>query len=299
MNILVTGSNGQLGKEIQYLLNFFRGHHKWYFTTHNDLDITIEEAVSTFIVDKQIDVIINCAAYTNVEKAEDDKDTCYNINVNGVKNLAKAIKQTNGTLIHISTDYVFNGLKNTPYDETDVCSPTSVYGTTKREGELAIMREIDNYIIIRTSWLYSKFSHNNFVYKMLNRIKNGEYIKVVYDQVGCLTNAEDLAFAIIKIVNEGQLNKTGIYHFSNLGVCSWYDVVAYIENRLWYSTDILKKYCKVIPVLSSEFQTKAHRPNYSVFNHNKFTTTFNIEIPYWTDSLKYTLNYYNGKEKLS
>lgn len=279
MNILVTGANGQLGNEIRIVS---RGSKDQYiFTDVAELDITDAAAVEKMVTDNKVEVIINCAAYTNVDKAEDDFDLAELLNATAVKNLATAIKQNDGTLIHISTDYVFGGTKNnTPCGEDEPANPTGVYGVTKLHGEQAIETVGCKHLIIRTAWLYSEFG-KNFVKTMLNLTATKPSLNVVFDQVGSPTYAYDLAQAIFTIVeNRKYEGKDGIYHYSNEGVCSWYDFTKMIAEYAGHPV------CDIQPCHSNEFPSKVVRPSYSVLDKTKIKNTFGILIPYWTDSLK-------------
>ena len=282
MNILVTGANGQLGNEIRIVS---RGSKDQYiFTDVAELDITDAAAVEKMVTDNKVEVIINCAAYTNVDKAEDDFDLAELLNATAVKNLATAIKQNDGTLIHISTDYVFGGTKNnTPCGEDEPANPTGVYGVTKLHGEQAIEAVGCKHLIIRTAWLYSEFG-KNFVKTMLNLTATKPSLNVVFDQVGSPTYAYDLAQAIFTIVeNRKYEGKDGIYHYSNEGVCSWYDFTKMIAEYAGHPV------CDIQPCHSNEFPSKVVRPSYSVLDKTKIKNTFGIRIPYWTDSLKQCL----------
>lgn len=279
MNILVTGANGQLGNEMRIVS---RGSKDQYiFTDVAELDITDAAAVEKMVTDNKVEVIINCAAYTNVDKAEDDYNLAELLNATAVKNLATAIKQNGGTLIHISTDYVFGGTKNnTPCGEDEPANPTGVYGVTKLHGEQAIEAVGCKHLIIRTAWLYSEFG-KNFVKTMLNLTATKPSLNVVFDQVGSPTYAYDLAQAIFTIVeNRKYEGKDGIYHYSNEGVCSWYDFTKMIAEYADHTA------CDIQPCHSSEFPSKVVRPSYSVLDKTKIKNTFGIRIPYWTDSLK-------------
>ena len=279
MNILVTGANGQLGNEMRIVS---RGSKDQYiFTDVAELDITDAAAVEKMVTDNKVEVIINCAAYTNVDKAEDDYDLAELLNATAVKNLATAIKQNDGTLIHISTDYVFGGTKNnTPCGEDEPANPTGVYGVTKLHGEQAIEAVGCKHLIIRTAWLYSEFG-KNFVKTMLNLTATKPSLNVVFDQVGSPTYAYDLAQAIFTIVeNRKYEGKDGIYHYSNEGVCSWYDFTKMIAEYAGHPV------CDIQPCHSNEFPSKVVRPSYSVLDKTKIKNTFGIRIPYWTDSLK-------------
>lgn len=273
-NILVTGSNGQLGSELKDLEKNY-SNHNFIFTDIAELDLTKSAVVSSFITDNKVDICINCAAYTAVDKAEDDKEIALLVNAGAVENLAIACKNANARLIHISTDYVFNGTNHMPYVETDSPSPNSYYGFSKLEGEKAVFNNIDDFVIIRTSWLYSSFG-NNFVKTMIRLGKERDELGVVVDQIGTPTAAADLAVAIMSTVDS---KKTGIYHFSNQGVISWYDFAVSIM-------DICNLDCKVKPIESKDFPAKANRPFYSVLNKAKISKDFNLDIPYWLDSLK-------------
>ena len=282
MNILVTGANGQLGNEMRIVS---RGSKDQYiFTDVAELDITDAAAVEKMVADNKVEVIINCAAYTNVDKAEDDYDLAELLNATAVKNLATAIKRNDGTLIHISTDYVFGGTKNnTPCGEDEPANPTGVYGVTKLHGEQAIEDVGGKHLIIRTAWLYSEFG-KNFVKTMLNLTATKPSLNVVFDQVGSPTYAYDLAQAIFTIVENCKYEgKDGIYHYSNEGVCSWYDFTKMIAEYAGHTA------CDIQPCHSNEFPSKVVRPSYSVLDKTKIKNTFGIRIPYWTDSLKQCL----------
>ena len=240
-----------------------------------------DSLIEKMVTDNKVEVIINCAAYTNVDKAEDDYDLAELLNATAVKNLATAIKQNDGTLIHISTDYVFGGTKNnTPCGEDEPANPTGVYGVTKLHGEQAIETVGCKHLIIRTAWLYSEFG-KNFVKTMLNLTATKPSLNVVFDQVGSPTYAYDLAQAIFTIVeNRKYEGKDGIYHYSNEGVCSWYDFTKMIAEYAGHTA------CDIQPCHSNEFPSKVVRPSYSVLDKTKIKNTFGIRIPYWTDSLK-------------
>ena len=275
MNVLVTGANGQLGSEIQ---NNTHRISNYYFSDADSLDITDAQAICAFVQQHAIDLIVNCAAYTNVDKAEDDCATAEAINHTAVAHLASVCKEFQLPLIHISTDYVFGGTKNTPYSETDTTQPLGVYGRTKLAGEQAIQNSGIEHLIIRTSWLYSLRFGNNFV-KTIQRL-SGErpQLKVVADQVGTPTNAADLAdFIVQAIENAWYRGKREVYHFSNEGVCSWYDFAVAIVAA---SGNV----CEVLPCTSAEFPSKVTRPSYSVLDKTKLKTDFGYRIPYWRDS---------------
>jgi dTDP-4-dehydrorhamnose reductase len=279
MNILVTGANGQLGNEMRIVSRNSQDHY--IFTDVAELDITNATAVTKMVNDNDIKAIINCAAYTNVDKAEDDYDFAELLNATAVKHLAQAIKKNDGILIHVSTDYVFGGTKNnTPCSEDEPANPTGVYGITKLHGEQSIIEVGCKHLIIRTAWLYSEFG-KNFVKTMLNLTATKPNLNVVFDQVGSPTYAYDLAQAIFNIVEKRKYEgQDGIYHYSNEGVCSWYDFTKMIAEYAGH-TD-----CDIQPCHSDEFPSKVVRPSYSVLDKTKIKKTFDIHIPYWTDSLK-------------
>lgn len=275
--ILITGSNGQLGSEIRKLSA--DSDHEFCFTDVAELDITDVAAIEKFVDENAIDLIVNCAAYTNVDKAEDDAETADRINHLAVKNLAEISMKYDISLIHISTDYVFDGSKNTPYVETDATAALGVYGRTKLAGEIAVTDSGCKYLIIRTSWLYSSFG-NNFVKTMRRLTSEKESLNVVFDQTGTPTYAADLAKTILEIIETENYNSTsGIYHFSNEGVCSWYDFAIEIRN-------LFGNECNIQPCHSDEFPAKVKRPNFSVLDKTKIKQTFGLKIPYWKDSLK-------------
>ena len=279
-NILVTGGNGQLGSEIK---NLEKNHQKYsfYFTDIKELDITNQLSVKTFIEKKNIDIIINCAAYTAVDKAEVEKDIAEKVNYKGVQNLVDALKTVNGKLVHISTDYVFNGENFVPYKESDTVSPIGVYGETKRKGELAVLNSDIDGVVIRTSWLYSSYG-NNFVKTMLKLGDEREELGVIFDQIGTPTYAKDLAQICITIIlkSNNTLSSNGrLYHYSNEGVASWYDFAK--EIMILGDND-----CKVKPIETKDYPTPAKRPHYSILNKSKIKIDFDIEIPFWKDSLK-------------
>lgn len=277
-NILVTGSNGQLGNEFRLVVEEKDKINKYYFTDVADLDITNKNDISNFLVTNNIDIVVNCAAYTNVDKAEDDKEKADLINHIGPKNLAEVCRERNGFLIHISTDYVFDGTKNTPYKETDETQPLGVYGETKLKGENAIINSGCEYVIIRTSWLYSAFG-KNFLKTMQKLTAEKESLKVVFDQVGTPTYAGDLANVIHKLImNNDKDIKNQIYHFSNEGVCSWYDFTVAINEAFGHN-------CKVFPCHSNEFPSKVTRPSFSVLDKRKVKDNLGIETLHWRESM--------------
>ncbi|GET45297.1 dTDP-4-dehydrorhamnose reductase [Capnocytophaga felis] len=278
-NILITGANGQLGSEIQNR-NIKNNVGNYFYTDASELNITDKRAVSDFVKKNNIQIIINCAAYTNVDKAEDDAETADLINHIAVRNLAEICKENNIVLIHISTDYVFGGDKNTPYTETDPTKALGVYGRTKLDGEKAIRNADIDHLIIRTSWLYSLSFGNNFV-KTIQRLScERNELKVVFDQVGTPTNARDLAEFIIYVIEKDLYRgKREVYHFSNEGVCSWYDFAIEIVRMSGSS-------CIVKPCLSNEFPSKVKRPSYSVLDKSKLKKDFNYTISHWKEALK-------------
>lgn len=280
MRILVTGANGQLGNEMRRLGAV--SPNEYIFTDVAELDITNKDAVMAFVEEQNVDVIVNCAAYTNVDKAEDDEVTAELINATAVRNLAEAAKATDGTLFHVSTDYVFGAEGNTPRSEDMPLNPLGAYGRTKLHGEQAIAEVGAKAIIIRTAWLYSEFG-NNFLKTMLRLTAEKESLNVVFDQVGSPTYAGDLALAIFSIIEGGvYVGNEGVYHFSNEGVCSWYDFATEIAAAAGHE-------CVVMPCHSNEFPSKVTRPPFSVLDKTKIKTTFGIEIPHWRDSMLYCL----------
>lgn len=275
-NILVTGANGQLGNEMRLLAEVNK-EYTYFFTDVAELDICDEQAVMNFVTAHQIDIIVNCAAYTAVDKAEDNQELCDKLNHVAPGYLAKAIQTRGGYLVQISTDYVFDGTAHVPYTEEQPTCPDSVYGTTKLAGEQEAMKYCANTMIIRTAWLYSTFG-NNFVKTMLRLGREKDSLGVIFDQIGTPTYARDLAVAIFAAIHKGII--PGIYHFSNEGVCSWYDFTQMIHHL----ADI--KTCKLRPLHTEEYPTRAKRPHYSVLDKTKIKDIYGIEIPYWVDSLK-------------
>ena len=276
MKILITGCNGQLGNEMQ-LLEKENPQHTYYNTDVQELDITDQQAVEQFVTGNQIDGIVNCAAYTAVDKAEDNKEFCATLNSVAPAYLAAAVEKRGGWIIQISTDYVFDGTKHTPYVETDETCPDSVYGSTKLAGEQGVMKACQRSMIIRTAWLYSTFG-NNFVKTMLRLGKEKPELGVIFDQIGTPTYARDLAVCIMTAINKGIV--PGIYHFSNEGVISWYDFTKAIHRIAGINT------CHVRPLHTSEYPTPANRPHYSVLDKTKIKQTYGIEVPYWEESLE-------------
>jgi len=275
MNILITGCNGQLGNEMQ-LLEAENPQHTYFNTDVAELDITDQTAIETFVNEHQIDGIVNCAAYTAVDKAEENETLCTLLNAEAPAYLAAAIGRRGGWMIQISTDYVFDGTQHIPYtEEADTC-PNSVYGKTKLVGELNVQKFCEQSMIIRTAWLYSTFG-NNFVKTMIRLGKEKPELGVIFDQIGTPTYARDLAVAIFAAINQGIV--PGIYHFSNEGVISWYDFTKTIHRIAGITT------CHVRPLHTSEYPTPANRPHYSVLDKTKIKQTYHLEVPYWEESL--------------
>ena len=285
MNILTIGRNGQLAQCISKVLEQKSTEHTFYFSDRNEVDITDSNSIEKYVKEHKIELVINCAAYTNVEKSEEDRETALLINKKGVKNIVDVCRNNNIYVIHISTDFVFDGNDNTPYDEEMLKNPLSVYGESKSLGEDYAM-EYDKCIILRTSWLYSEFG-NNFCKTMLQRVKNKVDTKVVQDQIGTPTYAVDLAKFIVNIINNGDYQKNnGIFHFSNEGTCSWYDFAKTIEYLYKVKNNIqINEFCVIKPCMTSDYPTKATRPRYSVLNKTKIKETFNIKLNHWVVSL--------------
>jgi dTDP-4-dehydrorhamnose reductase len=277
--ILVTGANGQLGRSLQLLSESLTAY-QFLFTDIDTLDICNKESILAFAEGKHIHYIINCAAYTAVDKAEDDEIICMRINSEAVRNLGEAATVLGAKIIHISTDYVFDGTNSIPYLETDYTCPISAYGRSKQTGELILRAVCPDAIIIRTAWLYSEYG-NNFLSTMLRLGKEKGELNVVFDQIGSPTYAGDLAKAIFSIIDaiEAGTFKSGIYHFSNEGVCSWYD----FARKIFELAGIK---CRVIPIDTKDYPTRATRPQYSVLNKGKIKRTYGISIPHWEDSLR-------------
>ena len=280
MNILVTGCNGQLGNEMQ-LLEKLHPEHTYFNTDVAELDITNREAIEQFVGDNAVDGIVNCAAYTAVDKAEENQEFCHLLNADAPGFLAEAIEKRGGWMIQVSTDYVFDGTNHKPYVETDPVCPNSTYGRTKLAGEQAVLNNCKKSMIIRTAWLYSTFG-NNFVKTMIRLGREKAELGVIFDQIGTPTYAHDLAVAIFAAISNGVVS--GIYHFSNEGVISWYDFTKAIHRIAGIST------CHVRPLHTEEYPTPAARPHYSVLDKTKIKQTYNIEIPYWEESLEVCVN---------
>lgn len=297
MNILITGANGQLGSEMR-IVSANSAHDTYIFTDINEvegvetinLDITDIDAIRSIVNANNVKCIVNCAAYTNVDGAEDGIDICRKLNADAPRNLAIVMKEVDGLLVHISTDYVFGADPyNTPCKETQKGTPSGVYGLTKLEGEKAIIESGCQHIIIRTAWLYSEFG-KNFVKTMLMLTETKPQLKVVFDQCGTPTYALDLARLIFDILENSKFEgNTGIYHYSNEGVCSWYDFTMMIARMAKHDK------CEILPCHSDEFPSKVTRPSYSVLDKTKIKETFGLRIPYWVDSLEECLRNMNCK----
>ena len=283
--VLVTGANGQLGNSIHARISLYPGYN-FLFTDIDTLDICDKEAVRKYVLENDVQYVMNCAAYTAVDKAEEHEDLCMRINRDAVRNLGEAAHAVGAKVIHVSTDYVFDGTRCRPYLESDATCPVSVYGRTKLAGEQALMEVCPDSVIIRTAWLYSEFG-KNFCKTMMNLTATKPHLKVVFDQVGTPTYALDLAKAIETVLkdyadkkNEHDYDKTGIYHYSNEGVCSWFDFTKSIAEYNGTTA------CDVQPCHSDEFPSPVKRPFYSVLDKSKIKETFGIRIPYWTESLR-------------
>lgn len=283
--VLVTGANGQLGQSIRRVAGQHTSYH-FLYTDVDTLDLCDGEAVSAFIRDNDVAYVLNCAAYTAVDKAEDDEALCLRINSDAVRNLGMAAQAVGAKVIHVSTDYVFDGTNCRPYVETDVTCPVSAYGRTKLAGELALRETCPESVIIRTAWLYSEYG-NNFVKTMLRLGAEREELRVIFDQVGTPTYAGDLAKAMLVMLDIDQVDGfvPGVYHFSNEGVCSWYDFTIKILQLAAIT-------CHVVPIEAKDYPAKAIRPPYSVLNKGKIKITYGLRIPYWEDSLKTCIQAY-------
>ncbi len=281
LNILITGANGQLGRSLQRLGGV--SPHNYICTDVAELDITDAGAVLRAVREQGIDVIVNCAAYTDVEKAEEAEARADLLNHKAAGNLAAAAKETGATLFHVSTDYVFDGTAHTPYTEDVTPSPLGAYGRTKLAGERAVMASGCRYLIFRTAWLYSEYG-KNFLKTMLCLSSERERLQVVFDQIGTPTYAGDLALALFSIIEAGRYaGNEGVYHFTNEGVCSWYDFATEIAAAAGHDK------CRIIPCHTSEFPTKATRPAYSVLDKTKVKQTFQMDIPHWREAMLYCL----------
>ena len=280
MNILVTGANGQLGNEMQVLARE-NLQHTYFFTDVQELDICDEQAVYAYVSEHKIDIIVNCAAYTAVDKAEDNVELCDKLNNIAPGYLARAAQANGAAMIQVSTDYVFDGTAHIPYTEEEPTCPASVYGSTKLAGEQNVMDHCEKAMVIRTAWLYSIYG-NNFVKTMIRLGQERDSLGVIFDQIGTPTYANDLAQAIFGAINKGVVR--GIYHFSDEGVCSWYDFTIAIHRLAGIAS------CKVKPLHTADYPAKAPRPHYSVLDKTKIKDTFGIEIPHWEESLKRCIN---------
>lgn len=280
MNILVTGANGQLGNEMQVLARE-NLQHTYFFTDVQELDICDEQAVYAYVSEHKIDIIVNCAAYTAVDKAEDNVELCDKLNNIAPGYLARAAQANGAAMIQVSTDYVFDGTAHIPYTEEEPTCPVSVYGSTKLAGEQNVMDHCEKAMVIRTAWLYSIYG-NNFVKTMIRLGQERDSLGVIFDQIGTPTYANDLAQAIFAAINKGVVR--GIYHFSDEGVCSWYDFTIAIHRLAGIAS------CKVKPLHTADYPAKAPRPHYSVLDKTKIKDTFGIEIPHWEESLKRCIN---------
>ncbi len=278
-NILITGANGQLGSEIKYLSQFY--NLSFIFTDIDELDVTCIDDVKAFFSSHKIDYAVNCAAYTAVDKAEEENELADMVNHIAARNLAIISCEFNVRLIHISTDFVFDGNSSVPFTEKDKTNPVSVYGTTKLAGEKAVLENGKEVIIIRTSWLYSSYG-NNFVKTMIRLSKERDSLGIVFDQIGTPTYARDLAETILHIVNSGNF-QSGIYHYSNEGVASWYDFAKAI-------VEIAGIKCNIYPIETYQYPTPAKRPSYGILNKAKIKSVYKIKIPYWKDSLENCIN---------
>jgi len=278
MNILITGSEGQLGSEFRELAPKYK-QHQFFFTDVKELDVTNAEKVNKFMKTNKIECVVNCAGYTQVDKAEDDKGRAILLNSTATKYIAEASAKVGALMVHISTDYVFDGKNYKPYTENDTANPKSTYGKSKLDGEIEVMFNAKRAIIIRTSWLYSSFGHN-FVKTILEKAQTEKELKVIYDQVGTPTYARDLARTILEIIPKVPSKIRGeIYNFSNEGVASWFDFAkAVIEYK--------NLTCKVVPVLTKDLTQAAQRPLYSVLNKGRVKKDFGVEIPHWRESLR-------------
>lgn len=280
MNILVTGANGQLGNEMQVLARE-NLQHTYFFTDVQELDICDEQAVYAYVSEHKIDIIVNCAAYTAVDKAEDNVELCDKLNNIAPGYLARAAQANGAAMIQVSTDYVFDGTAHIPYTEEEPTCPASVYGSTKLAGEQNVMDHCEKAMVIRTAWLYSIYG-NNFVKTMIRLGQERDSLGVIFDQIGTPTYANDLAQAIFAAINKGVVR--GIYHFSDEGVCSWYDFTIAIHRLAGIAS------CKVKPLHTADYPAKAPRPHYSVLDKTKIKDTFGIGIPHWEESLKRCIN---------
>lgn len=292
MNILVLGANGQLGQAVR-VASVNSEHHFLFSDVYigddesmMSIDITNLSELRQVAKENQIDVFVNCAAYTNVEKADDDIDAARLLNKDAVRNLAVVAKENDATLIHISTDFVYDGRKAAPYVETDEKCPVNGYALTKYEGELEMMKTGCKFILFRTAWMFSKYG-NNFMKTMIRLTSERENLNVVFDQVGTPTYAPELANIIMKVINENMLDKTGEYNFTNEGCVSWYDFAVAINRACG-------NHCDISPISSEEYGSKVKRPSFSVLDKSKVKNTFGVKIPHWLDSLDESIRDYNN-----
>lgn len=292
MNILVLGANGQLGQAVR-VASVNSEHHFLFSDVYigddesmMSIDITNLSELRQVAKENQIDVFVNCAAYTNVEKADDDIDAARLLNKDAVRNLAVVAKENDATLIHISTDFVYDGRKAAPYVETDEKFPVNGYALTKYEGELEMIKTGCKYILFRTAWMFSKYG-NNFMKTMIRLTSEREKLNVVYDQVGTPTYAPELANIIMEVINENMLDKTGEYNFTNEGCVSWYDFAVAINRACG-------NHCDISPISSEEYGSKVKRPSFSVLDKSKVKNTFGVKIPHWLDSLDESIRDYNN-----
>ena len=274
--ILITGSHGQLGNEMQQAAKRFPAF-QYIYTDVEELDICDKNALNAFVKDNNVNIIVNCAAYTAVDKAEDDVELCYKINRDAVRNIGEVAQDNNVKVVHVSTDYVFDGTNYLPYTEDMPVCPATVYGKSKLEGEQALLESCDQAVILRTSWLYSSFG-NNFVKTMIKLGTERDSLNVIYDQIGTPTYAADLAGTILTLLSH-ETFVPGIYHFSDEGVCSWYDFTKSIHR-------IASITCDVRPIETKDYPARTPRPNYSVLNKAKIKSTYSINIPHWEESLE-------------
>lgn len=277
--ILVTGANGQLGNEMRLLAKENEAYN-FLFTDVDTLDICDREAVAAYVADNEVGYIVNCAAYTAVDNAEDNEALCGKINCDAVRNLGEAAAAVGAKVIHVSTDYVFDGTKHTPYVETDPTCPRSAYGRTKLAGEEALLAACPDSVIVRTAWLYSTFG-NNFVKTMLRLGSERDQLGVIFDQIGTPTYAADLAAALLAVIRQAEAGNflPGVYHFSDEGVCSWYDFTVAILRIAGITS------CRVNPIETKDFPSKASRPHYSVLNKGKIKSAYQLTVPHWEESL--------------
>jgi dTDP-4-dehydrorhamnose reductase len=283
LDVLVTGSKGQLGSELKFLTP--QSFHRHTFTDLEEMDLTSEEAIRNFCKSRNIDAVVNCAGYTAVDHAEDNIELAYKINAEAVEILANICNEKKARLIHISTDYVFDGYGNAPLNETHPTSPLSVYGKSKLEGERKVLSMLPNCYVFRTAWLYSTFG-KNFVKTIATQAKDRQSLRVVYDQIGTPTYARDLAKAVLGILDNiatGTSDVPGLYHYSNEGVTSWYDFACFI-------VDYYRFPCTIIPIRSSEYKTLATRPTFTVLDKQKLKSNLNLEVPHWQQSLRMCLS---------